>query len=173
MTKGIRPEKFHHDHYAYGRANFYRFHGGKARHIRNQIETHLQEEHPDAAIILIGGNDLLTVRGVQPTPALDLANQILDSALLCRKYGVKDVVVSSILPRKESYTKDTEKRRLEVNDILRSLCDINNMVFLDNDVGKDKITYPRHMYDGVHLTDEGSDLLSRKFGNVLNALHGG
>ena len=124
-------------------------------------------------MLLAGGNDLPTSRGVKPTPVIDIANQIMDSALLCKKYGVKDVIVSSILPRKESYSKDTEKRRLEVNDILQSLCDINNMVFLDNDIGDDKITYPRHMYDGVHLTDEGSDLLSRKFGYILNALHGG
>ena len=173
MTKGIRPEIFHRNHYKHGRASFHRFHGGKARHIRNQIETHLQEELPDAAIIHVGGNDLQTNRGVKPTPVLDLANQILDTALLCRKYGVRDVVVSSILPRKESYSKDVEKRRLEVNEIVKSLCDLNSMVFLDNDVGDDKITYPGHMYDGVHLTDEGSELLSRRFGNVLNALHGG
>ena len=85
---------------------------------------------------------------------------------------MKDVLVSSVLPRKESYTRDVEKRRLELNQILKSQCEINNFVFLDNDAGDGKIMYPLHMYDGVHLTDEGSELLSRKFGGILNALHG-
>ena len=42
--------------------------------------------------------------------------------------------------------------------------------FLDNDVGEGKIVL-EHTYDGVHLTDPGSDLLSRKFGFILNELH--
>ena len=170
MTKGIRPQKFR-EHYTQGKATFHRFHGGKAKHIRNQIETHLQEERPDAAIIHIGGNDLSAFRGEVPTPVLEIANSILDSALLCKKYDVKDVCVSSVLPRKESYLKNTEERRKELNALLESLCDIHKFVFIDNDVGDDKIVYPQHMYDGVHLTDDASHLLSKRFGAVLNDLH--
>ena len=133
---------------------------------------HLQEELPDAVILLVGGNDLPTDRGRKPTPVIDIANQIIDSALLCKRYGVKDVCVSSVLPRKESHTKDIERRRLELNEILKSLSDIHKFSFLDNDVGEGRIVYPVHMYDGVHLTDDGSDLLARKFGAVLNLLHG-
>ena len=152
-------------------ATFHRFHGGKAKHIRNQIETHLQEERPDAVIIQIGGNDLSAFRGEIPTPVIEIANNIIDSALLCKSYDVKDVCVSSALPRKESYLKNTEDRRRELNMVLKSLCDIHKFIFIDNDVGEEKIVYPQHMYDGVHLTDDASILLSRKFGDVLNDLH--
>ena len=126
MTKGIRPDKFNRDHYTNGKASFHRFHGGKARHIRNQIETHLQEELPDAAILLIGGNDLSDNRN-NPTPVVNIANQIIDSAMLCKNYGVKDVCVSSVLMRKERKTnfEHTERRRKELNEILRSLCEIS------------------------------------------------
>ena len=172
ITKGIRPQVFNGEHYTQGKATFHRFHGGKAKHIRNQIETHLQEERPDAAIIQIGGNDLSTFRGEKPTPVVEIANSILDCALLCKQYDVKDVCISSVLPRKESYMKDTESRRKEVNEILKSLCDVHNFMFIDNDVGEEKIVYPYHMYDGVHLTDDASILLSRKFGRILNSLHG-
>ena len=55
--------------------------------------------------------------------------------------------------------------------VLKSLCDIHKFIFIDNDVGEEKIVYPQHMYDGVHLTDDASILLSRKFGDVLNDLH--
>ena len=171
ITKGMKPHIFR-EHYTEGRASFHRFHGGKARHIRNQIETHLQEEKPDAAIIVMGGNDLSSFRGEVPTPVVDIANCIMDSAFLCKKYDVKDVCVSSVLPRKESFTKNTEHRRKQLNDTLRSLCEIHNFVFIDNDVGEDKIVYPNHMYDGVHLTDDASTRLCRKFGGVLNRLHG-
>ena len=148
-----------------------RFRGRKARHIRNQIETHLQEELPDAAILLIGGNDLSDNRN-NPMPVVNIANQIIDSAMLCKNYGVKDVCVSSVLMRKERNTnfENTERRRKELNEILRSLCEINKFIFLDNDVGEGKIVL-EHTYDGVHLTDPGSDLLSRKFGFILNELH--
>ena len=159
-------------HYTKGEATFHRFHGGKAKHIRNQIETHLQEELPDAAIIQIGGNDLSSYRGENPTPVVEIANHIIDSAFLCKKYSVKDICISSILPRKESYLKSTEDRRNQLNDTLKSLCDIHNFTFIDNDVGNERIVYPRHMYDGVHLTDDASFLLSKKFGDVLNVLHG-
>ena len=171
ITKGIRPHMFR-EHYTKGEATFHRFHGGKAKHIRNQIETHLQEELPDAVIIQIAGNNLSSHRGVNPIPVVEIANHIIDSAVLCKKYSVKDVCISSILPRKESYTKDTEDRRKQVNDTLKSLCDIHKFTFIDNDVGEERIVYPRHMYDGVHLTDNASFLLSKKFGDVLNFLHG-
>ena len=150
-----------------GTASFHRFHGGKARHIRNQIETHLQEELPDAAIILIGGNDLPTSRE-NPTPIGKVATQIMDSALLCKQYNVKDVCVSSVLPRKEPYM---ERRRKELNENLRSRCELHDFIFIDNDVGEDKIIFPKHFYDNVHLDNDGSDLLAKKFGGVLNHLH--
>ena len=171
MTKGIRPDRFNRENYTHGKASFHRFHGGKARQIRNQIETHLQEELPDAAILLIGGNDLSDNRN-NPTPVVNIANQIIDSAILCKKYGVKDVCVSSVLMRKERNTNFelTERRRKELNENLRSLCDINNFIFLDNDVGEGKIVL-EHTYDGVHLNDPGSELLGRKFGFILNELH--
>ena len=170
ITKGIRPHMFR-EHYTQGKAMFHRFHGGKAKHIRNQIETHLQEDRPDAVIIQIGGNDLSAFRGEILTPVIEIANNIIDSALLCKTYNVKDVCVSSVLPRKESYMKNTEDRRRELNMILKSLCDIHNFIFIDNDVGEERIVYPQYMYNSVHLTNDASSLLSRKFGDVLNDLH--
>ena len=171
MTKKITPEMFK-KHYTKGTATFHRFHGGKARHIRHQVETHLHEERPDAAIILAGGNDLPTNRR-KPTPIVDIANQVMDIAMMCKKYDVSDICVSSVLPRREGFMKgDMEIRRKELNVLLRSLCELYNFNFIDNDVGDDRIIFSDHIdRDGVHLNDFGSEMLAHKFGSVLNWIH--
>ena len=172
MTKRIVAESFNQKHYTKGKATFHRFHGGKARHIRHQVETHLYEERPDAAIILAGGNDLPTNRQ-KPTSIATIANQIMDIAFMCKKYEVPDICVSSVLPRRGGYMEgDMELRRSELNDVLRSLCDIYNFIFIDHDFGSTKITLSDHIErDGVHLNAVGSEVLAHSFGSVLNRIH--
>ena len=142
------------------------------RHIKHQVETHLYEERPDAAIILAGGNDLPTNR-YKPTPIVNIANDIMDIAHTCKKYEVSDICISSVLPRREGYMNgDMERRRNELNEVLRSLCDIHNYVFIDNDNGSDRITLSEHIdRDGVHLNKKGDRVLAQQFSNVLNKIH--
>ena len=53
-------------------------------------------------------------------------------------------------------------------DTLRSLCDIYGFVFINNDIGDNRIILSEHIdYDGVHLNTLGSELLATKFGNVF------
>ena len=172
MTRGITAEAFNRKHYTRGKATFHRFHGGKARHIRHQVETHLHEERPDAAIILAGGNDLPTSRQ-KPSSIATIANQVMEIALMCRKYDVLDICVSSVLPRREGYMGgDMELRRNELNSVLRSLCDLYNFIFIDHDNGNAKISLTEHIErDGVHLNSAGSEVLAYSFGSVLNMLH--
>ena len=88
---------------------------------------------------------------------------------MCKRYDVKDICVSSVLPREEAYM---QLRRKDLNDTLRSLCDIYGFVFINNDVGDDRIILSEHIdYDGVHLNTLGSELLATNFGNVLTDLH--
>ena len=169
MTKGINVETFNRQFVA-GRARFHRFHGGNARHIRNQIETHLFEERPDSTILLAGGNDL-PITKTQNIPVWDIANQVMDSALMCKKYGVLDVCVSSVLPRRGD--SQLEQRRTELNDLLRNMCRLYEFTFIDNDSGPAKFELGRHFVrDGTHLNSTGSELLSKKFVDVLNDIHG-
>ena len=169
MTRGIRPDHFNRDYFTKGRATFHRFHGGKARHIRNQVETHLYDERPDSVIILAGGNDLPVARRQRPTALADIAGHIIDIALMCKKYEVSNICISSVLPREDFYS---QLYRKEVNDILRSLCELYDFYFIDNDSGEDRIILSKHIaQDGIHLNSEGSELLALRFGNVLNNIH--
>ena len=172
MTRGIAADIFNRKHYNQGKATFHRFHDGKTRHIRHQVETHLHEERPDAVIILAGGNDLPTSRH-KPSSIATIANQIMDIALMCRKYDVADICVSSVLPRREGYMGgDMEMRRNELNSVLRSLCDLYNFIFIDHDNGDVKISLAEHIdRDGVHLNSVGSEVLAYSFGTVLNRIH--
>ena len=168
MTKGINVEEFNRQ-YTAGSAKFHRFHGGKARHIRNQVETHLYEERPDAAIILVGGNDLPTNKN-NPIPVWDIASQITDCAMMCKKYGVLDICISSVLPRRGPHI--LQQRRKELNDLLCSMCRLHEFTFIDNDSGEGRFEIDKHIaLDGVHLNIKGSELLAKKFADVLNDIH--
>ena len=80
-----------------------------------------------------------------------------------------NICISSILPREDFFL---QLRRKELNDILRSLCDIYDFIFIDNDRGVDKIILSEHIdRDGVHLNTLGSEVLAHKFGSVLNGIH--
>ena len=168
MTRGIRAENFNEEYFTEGRASFHRFHGGKAKHIRNQIETHLYDERPDTVIILAGGNDLST-RKRDPSSIAVIASYVMDIALVCKKYEVRNICVSSVLPREDFYL---QLRRKELNDILESLCELHDFTFIDTDRGVDKIVLSEHIdRDGVHLNSLGSEKLAYIFGNVLNRIH--
>ena len=61
MTRSIRINEFN-SYYKEGNARFFRFHGAKARHVKDYVLSHLEEEQPDSVIIQMGGNDLPTGR---------------------------------------------------------------------------------------------------------------
>ena len=94
----------------------------------------------------------------------------MDIVEVCRTYAVKEIIVCNVLPRESFYL---QLRRKELNDLLRSLCSLQNVHFLDNDRHADKdrnIVLSKHIDDGVHLNSAGDDLLRRNIVDVLNSL---
>ena len=88
---------------------------------------------------------------------------------MCKKYDVQNICVSSVLPREDFYL---QLRRKELNNVLRSLCDLYNFTFIDTDLGEDRIILSKHIdRDGVHLNALGSEMLAHIFGNALNSIH--
>ena len=156
--------------YTNGTAFIHRFHGGKAKHMRHQISTHLDEEWPDVVVIQCGGNDLPTSHQ-NPKPVLEIANHIMEIVEVCRSYSVKEIIVCNVLPRESFHL---QLRRKELNDVLRSLCSILNVHFLDTDNQLDtkrNIVLSKHIdEDGVHLNSLGSDLLRDNIVDYLNCL---
>ena len=161
ITKGIRVNEFN-EYLIEGEARFQRFHGGRVKHFKNYLATHLEEERPSTVVLQAGGNDLPTTRK-NPTPVSEIANSIIEAGLMCRQYGVSRILISSVLPRAQAYM---QGRRRELNDVLRILCEKHRFIFIENN---DIILKEHICGDGVHLNDARSTLLARNFLTHLNS----
>lgn len=157
ITKGINPERFNKANGS-GTVRFQRFHGGKSRHMSNYVPTHLFEERPDTVIIHVGGNDLPTSRE-NPIPPVKIANQIIETALICKKFEVQNILISGVTTRRAHFL---QQRCNELNNILKGLCKSHNLIYIDNSAIK-----VEHLYDGVHLNDDGTKILADNYLNHL------
>ena len=154
ITKGIDYRRFN-ECFEQGKTWIQKWPGGKARHIKNYIKSHLDEEKPDVILILAGGNDLAEEN---QTP-VNIAHDVIEIAIKAKQSGVRDVLIGSVPVRSRQFSM---KRWHELNNALFSLCQDNNFVYIDN--GKIKVD---HLHDGVHLTNEGTVILAD---NYLEAL---
>ena len=158
ITKGINVRQFN-DRYKMGTARFRRFHGAKSKYMKHYVLPTLVDEKPQVVLLQCGGNDLPTSRK-NPTPVVDIANHIIDTAKICENYGADSVLISSIITRKQGYM---ERRRTELNRVLKEMCYDYGFIYVDND----NIKY-EHLYDEVHLNHDGSDILGTNFLHALN-----
>ena len=59
-----------------------------------------------------------------------------------------------------------ERRRTKLNNILKEMCYDLGFIYIDNDnIGHE------HLYDGVHLNRDGSDILGNNFLHSLNNVY--
>ena len=86
----------------------------------------------------------------------DLAQRIIDTGKKCKSYGVNNIPISSILIRKNHEVNEVIKK---VNNSLTALCLEQDFTFICNS------TIARAMLwrDGLHLTNEGTNMLSNNF----------
>ena len=147
MTNGIRVREFN-EHLHVGTARFRRFSGATAKRLQHYVLPTLIEETPDVAIIHVGGNDLPTKKS-NPSSIVDIAKSIIDTGILCLNYNVKDIFICGIIRRNVGYM---EKRRVELNDLLKRSCKLHSFIFIDND----NIERTCLARDNVHLNEEGS-----------------
>ena len=57
------------------------------------------------------------------------ANEIADIPILCRDYGVNDIVISAMICRKDKFLNGKVKR---VNILWNRICEENGNFFIDN-----------------------------------------
>ena len=155
ITKGIDTYRFN-ECFENGTARFQKWGGGRAKHIKTYVDTHIQEEQPDVVLVQAGGNDLAAYRN---KPISLIANDIMEIATKASNWAVKHVFVGGVTVRETQFTKE---RLNELNRVLASLCKARGFVFINND----EITID-HLSDGVHLTKEGTRILAN---NYLDAL---
>ena len=72
------------------------------------------------------------------------------------------MLISSVLPRSNALF---QGNRHILNMILRERCDENGFIFVENE---DIVLRPHGHHDGVHLNEDGTELLHR---NLLFALN--
>ena len=91
-----------------------------------------------------------------------VANDIIEGGLICRRYGVTNIMISRVLPRVNFYF---QLYRKQLNDMLRDLCETHGFIFIEN---RNIILKDHLVKDGVHLNYVGSDLLFNNFQDILN-----
>ena len=141
-----------------GKAFFKTFSGANTKQLSHYIIPTLVDDKPDAVIVHVGTNDILN--GANDN---ELANSIMKIGIVCKQYGVNDVVISSILVKKSPRLNALVRR---VNDQLRDLCVTNGFQFISNDT----ISTDYLWRDGIHLKDAGTDILSSNFCKILNEM---
>ena len=100
------------------------FSGANTLDLEHYMKPSSKNNWPDAVVIHIGSNDVDFRNIRRETAVKDIAENFTKIALLCKEYGVSQVVVSSILPKR-----CIEVSRLirQMNDILYDLCKTNNI----------------------------------------------
>ena len=91
-----------------------------------------------------------------------LSPSIIKIGLNCKNYGVNNVVISSILVKKNPNLNALIQR---VNDLLHDLCSMNGFGYICNDA----ITTEYLWKDGIHLQDLGTNILSSNFITFVNS----
>ena len=156
ITKGISKYGFN-KAYTNGSAVFHRFPGGMASHIKDYMPTHLNVDKPDTVVVTCGGNDLSSTASNEA-----VIESLIEAGNVCKQYGVRDVFISSILPRESSHY---QVKRRKCNDELRQRCLASGFTFIENN----NIVLRKHVSsDGVHLNKGGSTLLCRNLLKCLN-----
>jgi lysophospholipase L1-like esterase len=139
------------------RVNINKFPAATARQIRHYAHYALDEDHPSQVIIVAGTNDVAYDTNSSGADPEIIAERIMDIARDCRSKNVKDIHVSSIMPRREYRYRSTID---QINTILRRKCDQEHFYYIDN-----ANIYTGDLDDGVHLNYEGN----QKFiSNLLN-----
>ena len=143
-------------------ASIHEFKGKKAADIVRYMIPHLEDEEPSSVVFVCGGNDLPN-QDISVEEIRKVATCLVNAGVSCRReYGVKNVYISSVMPRSNS---DFQGNRHRLNLMLKDLCIENNFIFIDN---SNIVLRPHGHFDGVHLNGEGSDMLRD---NLLNALN--
>ena len=140
-----------------GKAIFRSFSGANTKQLDHYILPPLVDDKPDAVIIHVGTNDILTNANHE-----EIARNIIKIGLNSKNHSVNDVVISSVLVKKNPNLNALIRR---VNDLLRDLCSMNGFGYICNDA----ITTEYLWKDGIHLQDLGTNILSSNFITFVNS----
>ena len=112
-----------------GKSHINVFKGATTKRLNHFIDPFLEEDKPDTVVIHIGSNDI-NPRNHENINAKTLCDEIIAIGSKCVMSGVKEVIISSILLKRD--LKLTKLIR-QLNDHLRDECAKYNFKYLSND----------------------------------------
>ena len=107
----------------------------------------------------MGGNDLPSGPHTSAMPIDELSHHIIEAGEICKRHGVRDVFIAGVTARP-----GLQRRCYTLNDKLEEMCEERNFTFVDN-----RNISLSHLYDGVHIGNPGSEILSDNYLRALNA----
>ena len=125
--------------------------------LHHYIIPSLLKEKPDTVVIHVG-SDNITHRIFQDFNADKFADETIDIGKMCRQYGVKDVIFSSIFVKNSV---KLGKMIKQVNRAVTKKCEENGFHFVSNR----NILQKNMCKDGVDLTDEATNIFP---GNIVD-----
>ena len=117
-------------------------------------------DQPDVVLLHIGSNDI-NIQTEDRINTEKLMGDIINIGKSCINLGVKEVVISSILPKKNIALTHLIQ---QVNDGLGQQWVLNGFGFISND----NISRTHLWKDGIHLEDLGTNILAGNFVDFLN-----
>ena len=127
----------------------------------NYILPTLHEDHSDVSLLHIVSNDINNQRKDRINTE-KLKGDIINTVKSYVNFGVKKVLISSILPNKNIALTRLMQR---MNNSLREQCILNRFGFISND----NISRTHLWKDGIHLEDLGTNILAGNFVDFLKS----
>ena len=157
--KRIRRNEFN-KYLTNGYAHIKSFPGATAKHLNHYVEPALQENSPDVVVIMVGSNNI-TSRGRLQQNEIEIAEDIIKVGKTCSESGVNEIYISSVTCQ---YNHISTKKVSAVNELLKEMCVREHFVYISHDSIKQN-----HLYkDGIHLLDEGTNILAN---NIINSIN--
>jgi hypothetical protein len=160
MLQRVRKWEFNR-HLDNGYARIKCYPGDSPRYLHHNVIPHLMEETPDTLVIHGGTNSL---RDGDSTPE-KIATDVLSIGETARHFGVKHVVVTGLIRRRDGGEK-TEQRRRQVNSILCEQSILSNFIYVSND----NVVLNDICRDNVHMEETGTIKVAN---NIINAVNTG
>ena len=131
------------------------FSGSNTKQLNYYANRTLVDEQPNTVVVHIGSNDINKFN-YSKVDVEDLGERIIDIGKKYKSYCVSNIAISSILVRKNHEVNEVIKK---LNNLLRTLCLEQGFTFIFNSA----ISRAMLWHDGLHLTNEGTKILSNNF----------
>ena len=136
------------------------FREAKTEHMKHYVIPSLKEQKPNIIAIHVGGNDI-NYKYKDNANVNELADNIISLTKTFRDFGVPDVVISEVLPKKKIAVTAIIRK---VNDRVRESCKNKKFHFISHH----HITRDFLYHDGVHLTDLGIEISADNIVDHIN-----